>query len=298
MDEVARHRRLRRERRGQRRVEERRRDRVHPHAAADPLERERAGQLDDAALRRQVGARVRVGDEAADRGDVDDAARCPARASARPNAWQVRNVPFRLSARIASNRSSGKSSAGQRKAVPALLTSTSTRAELGDDRGDGAVDGRRVGDVRSARSRRAARRRRSSARRRPRASSSTSTTAIAAPACASPAAIAAPSPLAPPVTRRRDRRVRRASERGLETKPSRDVTRSCHHAASSRRRRRSRRDDVVDLGQHRALERGRVGDRRVLRRDAHRRRAAASRTPRRPRARRPRSRSRRRARPR
>ena len=44
----------------------------------------------------------------------------------RPIAWQGRYVPLMLRARMASSRSSGKSSAGLRNAVPALLTRTST----------------------------------------------------------------------------------------------------------------------------------------------------------------------------
>ena len=56
----------------QRRVHERRRDGVDAHVAIPPLQGQPAGELHDAALGLQVGDRVRVGDERADRGDVDD----------------------------------------------------------------------------------------------------------------------------------------------------------------------------------------------------------------------------------
>src|SRR5581483_552296 len=117
----------------------------------------------------------------------------------RPNAWQGRYVPFRFSAMIRSNSSSGKSSAGARNAVPAELTSTSARPSSATTRSASASTSALlvtsqciatavppcssiVATVCAA------------------PASLTSTIASAAPAWASPFAIAAPSPLPPPVT--------------------------------------------------------------------------------------------------
>src|SRR3954471_18463642 len=49
-------------------------DGIDSHPSIDPLEREGARGLYDAALAREIGAGVRIGDESADRRDVDDAA--------------------------------------------------------------------------------------------------------------------------------------------------------------------------------------------------------------------------------
>src|SRR5262249_30845286 len=71
LQEVAGHGRLLRARPRERRVAEARTDAVHAPSAVDPFEREDTRQLEDPAFARDVRARVRVGDERADRGDVD-----------------------------------------------------------------------------------------------------------------------------------------------------------------------------------------------------------------------------------
>ena len=111
--------------------------RVHAHAAVDPFEREGARQLHDAALGRQVGGRVRVGDEAADRGDVDDAAACPRPASARRTpGGQVRALE--VECETASKRSSGKSSAGRAEGDAGAVDEHVDAAERGHHVGGGA----------------------------------------------------------------------------------------------------------------------------------------------------------------
>ena len=220
-----------------------------------------------------------------------------------------------LSVRIASRRSSGKSSAGQRNAVPALLTRTSTRPSSRDDRACRRLDRLAIGDVAVDRQspRRPARAIVATVAAAP--SSSMSTTTTRAPACASPLAMRGPDPAAAArdtgdatveaeepvdepgrdledvlgrVRRRCSRHAHALSSVGFVTSLS---PASCSAAFDAG-------DDVVDLGQHLALEHGSERHRRVLRRDAHRRRVERGPTPHRRRGRRPRSRSLRPARPR
>src|SRR2546425_8228432 len=100
---------------------------------------------------------------------------------------------------IRSNSSSGKSSAGERKAIPALLIRMSTRPSSSTTRAASAstaclsVTSQRIATAWPPCSSIVA-----TVRAAP--SSFTSTIASAAPACASPFAIAAPRPLPPPVT--------------------------------------------------------------------------------------------------
>src|SRR4051794_20897258 len=155
LDEVAGDRRAGREPRGHRRVEERRRDRVHTHAA-DPLERERARELYDGPLRREIGARVRVGDEAADRGDVDYAAppllqHPPAEALTR----QERALQVEGDDRV--EPVLGELLGGGAEGGAGAVDEHVDAAEPGDHVGDGEVDCRRVGDVGGERGGRAAR---------------------------------------------------------------------------------------------------------------------------------------------
>src|SRR5581483_8652652 len=132
----------------------------------------------------------------------------------RPNAWQGRYVPFRFKAMIRSNSSSGKSSAGERNAVPAELTSTSARPSSPTTRSASAstsallVTSQRIATAVPPCSSIVA-----TVCAAP--ASFTSTIATAAPACASPFAIAAPSPLPPPVTAA----TRPSSRKSVSTKP-------------------------------------------------------------------------------
>src|SRR5437763_9390432 len=135
--------------------------------------------------------------------------------SLRPNAWQGRYVPFRFSAMMPSNSSSGKSSAGERKALPALFTSTSTRPSSSTTRSARAstaalsVTSQPIATARPPCSSIVA-----TVRAAP--SSFTSTIASDAPAWARPFAIAAPSPLPPPVTTA----TRPSSRNSVLTKPA------------------------------------------------------------------------------
>ena len=64
-----------------------------------------------------------------------------------PKAWQQKYVPLRLRSRMKLNLSSGNSSAGLRKAEPALLTRMSTRPCVALDACRPARNMRALGDV-------------------------------------------------------------------------------------------------------------------------------------------------------
>ena len=132
----------------------RRARRVHPDAPRSVLDRERPGEVHDAALRRAVGRRVRLAHEAGVRRDVHDGA--PAVEQVREHRRHMRNVPVRLTPMIRCQFSAVSSLRAHEAADPGGVDEHLRAAEIGGDRRDRGFDAVEVGDVARVRARGAA----------------------------------------------------------------------------------------------------------------------------------------------